>query len=302
MTDDPDATAEDQAARAAWLYYLGGMTQDQIARAMGVSRQRAQRLTHRLAGCLTLEAALRDRYGLHLARVAPGLGPGSDPLRAIASVAAGELERVLREPGPLTIALGTGRALRALVEAMGLIDAPQHRFVSLIGNIAPDGSASYFDVIMRIAEKVKAPHYPMPTPVVCASAAENAAFQALAPVRRVRELAQAADVTFVGVGQMGADAPLHMDGFLTAAELAEVQAAGAVGEMAGWIYDSAGRYMDLGLSARVGGVRVEPRDGRPVIAVAGGPAKVPAIAAALKSGLVNGLVTDEDTARAILSR
>ena len=65
-------------------------------------------------------------------------------------------------PDPLVIALGTGRAMRGMVDAMVKIDAPQHRLVSLIGNIAPDGSASFFDVVMRIADKVRAPHYPMP--------------------------------------------------------------------------------------------------------------------------------------------
>ena len=33
-----------EAARAGWLYYVAGMTQDQSAAELGVSRQRAQRL------------------------------------------------------------------------------------------------------------------------------------------------------------------------------------------------------------------------------------------------------------------
>ncbi|MEE8616314.1 MAG: sugar-binding transcriptional regulator, partial [Roseateles sp.] len=34
----------DQAARAAWLYYVGNHTQHDIAEQLGVSRQIAQRL------------------------------------------------------------------------------------------------------------------------------------------------------------------------------------------------------------------------------------------------------------------
>ena len=45
MTVEP--TLLDEAARAGWLYYVGGMTQDQIANELGVSRQRAQRLVSR---------------------------------------------------------------------------------------------------------------------------------------------------------------------------------------------------------------------------------------------------------------
>ncbi|MDM7930443.1 sugar-binding domain-containing protein [Tabrizicola sp.] len=312
---EPEPTLHDDAARAGWLYYVGGMTQDQIAAELGVSRQRAQRLVsramaeglihvrlnHRIGACLDLEAALRDRFGLTRARVAPGLGAGADPVRAIAPAAAAEIERFLRMPDPLVIALGTGRAMRGMVDAMAEVTAPQHRLVSLIGNIAPDGSASFFDVVMRIADKVRAPHYPMPVPVISTTAAENDAFHALAPVRRVVELATAADVVFVGVGQMSNDAPLLADGFVTRAELDEMQAAGAAGEVAGWVFDSDGNYLDVGTNTRTGGVRVARGLARPAIGIAAGASKAPAIRAALKSRIINGLVTDEETAKLLLS-
>ena len=314
MSSEP--SLQDEAARAGWLYYVAGMTQDQIAAELGVSRQRAQRLVsramteglihvrlnHRIGACLDLEAALRDRFGLDRVRVAPALGAGADPVRAIAPAAAAELERFLRMPDPLVIALGTGRAMRGMVDALTEIDAPQHRLVSLIGNIAPDGSASFFDVVMRIADKVRAPHYPMPVPVISTTPEENAAFHRLGPVQKVVELAKAADVVFVGVGQMSNDAPLLADGFVSRAELDEMQAAGASGEVAGWVFDSEGRYLDLGTNRRTGGVRVAQNLDRPSIGVAAGASKVPAIHAALKSRIINGLVTDEPSARLLLDR
>lgn len=311
-----EPSPQDDAARAGWLSYVGGLTQDQIAAELGVSRQRAQRLVsramaeglihvrlnHRIGACLDLEARLTDRFGLTRCRVVPGLGAGGDPVRAISPAAAAELERFLGMAEPLTVALGTGRALRGMVDAMTPMDAEQHRLVSLIGNIAPDGSASFFDVVMRIADKVRAPHYPMPVPVISPTPEENAAFHALPPVRRVVDLARSADVVFVGVGQMTGDAPLLKDGFVSRSELDEMQAAGAVGEVAGWVYDSAGTYLDLGTNRRTGGVRVAPGLPRPAIGVAGGAAKVAAIAAALQSRILNGLVTDEPTAIALLNR
>ncbi len=317
LLPDADPSTDDQAARAAWLYYVGGLTQDHIAAEMGVSRQRAQRLVsravaaglihvrlnHHLATCQSLEAALRERFGLVRCRVMPGLGPDRDPVRAIAPAAAEEMERVLRERRSLVIALGTGRALRGMVEALAPVEAPQHRLVSLLGNIAPDGSASYFEVIMRLAEKVHAPHYPMPVPVMADTPSENAVLQSLGAVRKVRELAQTADVTFVGIGQMTDDAPLLTDGFLTPGELREIQAVGAAGEIAGWIFDGEGRYLDLAINQRMTGVRVPPTGpDRPVIAIAAGEVKIVAATAALKSGIINGLVTDEPTAIGILAR
>ena len=41
---DADSDRLDDAARAGWLYYIAGNTQDEIAKKLGVSRQTAQRL------------------------------------------------------------------------------------------------------------------------------------------------------------------------------------------------------------------------------------------------------------------
>jgi DNA-binding transcriptional regulator LsrR (DeoR family) len=311
---DTDATPLDDAARAGWLYYVAGLTQDQIAQELGVSRQRAQRLVsraiaerlirvrleHRVSACLDLESALMRRFGLRLARVAPSLPEGLDPLPSIAPTAAAEIERVLRSQKPLVIALGTGRTLRAAVDELTAMECEQHRIVSLNGNISPDGSASYYDVIMRIADRVRAPHFPMPMPVIAGSLEERALFHALPSIQSVLRLAEAADVTFVGVGQMGDDAPLVKDGFLNAGELAQMQAAGAAGEVAGWAYDSEGRYLDSPINDRVAGVRVMAGAGRSVIAIAAGQTKLRAIHAGLIGRIFNGLITDERTARALL--
>ncbi len=311
----PEASLQDEAARAGWLYYVGGMTQDQIAAELGISRQRAQRLVsramteglihvrleHKIGACLRLEGELTRRYGLGHCRVAPGLGAGADPSRAIAAPAAALLETFLARAEPMILALGTGRALRAMVEELTSQDCARHKVVSLIGNIAPDGSASFFDVIMRIADKLSAPHYPMPVPVISETAEERALFHALRPVKEVVRLAQTADVSFVGVGHMGNDAPLVKDGFVTTLQMTELQGRGAIGEVVGGVFDGMGRYIDNEITGRMGGIRIKADRDAPVIGVAAGASKAAAIRAALSGRLINGLITDEATAALILA-
>ena len=120
------------------------------------------------------------------------------------------------------------------------MDCPQHKIVSLVGNIAPDGSASFYDIIMRIADTVRAPHYPMPIPVIASTVHEKDLFLAQKPVRNVIDLARQADVTMVGIGQLGEQAPLLQDGFVTADEMRGLLKAGAVGEIVGWAFDGEG--------------------------------------------------------------
>jgi DNA-binding transcriptional regulator LsrR (DeoR family) len=236
---------------------------------------------------------------LQTVRVAPSLGEGGDRARATAPLAATLLERILARPEPQIIAFGTGRSLSAMVEEVMQPPATAHKIVSLIGNIAPDGSASIYDVIMRLASKLHLPHYPMLVPVISETAEERAMFDHLKPVQAVRRLAVQANATFVGVGQLGDDAPVYKDGFVTRSELRELQNAGAIGELVGAFYDAQGRFVTTQTTERFGSFKIARDGDSPKIAIAAGASKLPAIRGALAGGLINGLVTDEDTARSL---
>lgn len=304
----------DLAARAGWLYYNGGLTQEQIAEELGVSRQRAQRLVaravtdglirvrieHPLKSCMELEQALTQKYDLTLCRIAPNLTKGSDPVKAIAPVAASVVEQIFSATEPKVIALGTGRALRAVVDEMQAMDCSHHKVVSLIGNVAPDGSASFFEVIMRVADKIRAPHYPMAVPVIAKDSEDRAHYHALPHVMNTRKLATNADYTIVGIGQLGKDAPLMVDGFVEPDELAKLKKIGAVGELVGWAFDIDGNYLQSGINEVVNGVQV-PQNDAPVICIAAGEDKRLPLAGALTGKLITGLITDERTAKFLLN-
>ena len=177
-----------------------------------------------------------------------------------------------------------------------------HRLVSLVGNISPDGAASFYDVLTRLADLTHAPHYPMLVPVIAKSDKERDHFVNLGPIRNVRALAAKADLTLIGVGQMDKDAPLFVDGFLTKRELDEVTRLGAVCDLTGWLFDADGKLVRSAINDRVTSVTREPAKDRPVVGVAMGAPKIAAIHAALKGRLINGLITNESTARAVLAK
>lgn len=305
----------DDAARAGWLYYIAGNTQDEIAVKLGISRQTAQRLValavserlvkvrleHPIAVCLDLAERLKERFALAFVEVTP-TDPASDSSTlGVAEAGAAEIERQLRAPGPQVIAIGTGRTLKAAIELLPAIKAPDKKIVSLTGNIAPDGSASFYSVIFTMADVVKARHFPMTMPVIATSTEERDLLHSQAMIRGTLALAAMADIAFVGVGDLGASAPIVEDGFISRAELTALQQAGAVGEITGWAYDRDGRLIEGLTNARVASAPI-PAIGRcRVIAIAKGPRKLAGIAAAVKGGLVNGLITDEWTAERLLS-
>ena len=311
---DPANRRLDDAARAGWLYYVAGNNQEEIAQKLGVSRQTAQRLVslsvseglikvrldHPIARCMELAAALKSRYALDLVEVVPSDPQSRSTTTGIAEAAAAEIERRLRASDPIVMAIGTGRTLKAAIDQLTPMECPQHKIVSLTGSIAPDGSAAYYNVIFDIAGMVKARSYPMPLPVIASSAAERDLLRQQPMIRETIALAARADVTFVGIGDLGVDAPLYLDGFITEGELKALQKAGAVAEIVGWAYDADGRLVDGLTNDRVVSASLPSRETALVVALAKGEKKLPGIRAALNRRLINGLLTDELTAESLL--
>ena len=200
------------------------------------------------------------------------------------------------------MAVGTGRTLKAAIDHLPPISCPQHCIVSLTGNIGPDGSAAYYNVIFSMAEAVEARHFPMPLPVFVASPEERALMHGQSLIRSTLALAAAADVAFVGIGEMDDEAPLFVDRFLTArrARAPSRPPAPSARSAAGSSTRPAACCTG-GANARTASAPIPDRDRATVIALAKGRRKLPAIAAALRGRLVNGLITDEATAEALLA-
>jgi DNA-binding transcriptional regulator LsrR (DeoR family) len=304
----------DLAARAAWLYYIAGNTQDQIARKLNVSRQAAQRmvatavaeglikfrLDHPIAACIELAEALQTRFALEYVEVVPG-DADVDGLVGIGSAAARQIEAHLAAKTPTVLAFSTGRTLRATVAQMAPMERPQHTVVSLVGTMTRDGRASPYDVVMRLADRTGATCYPLPTPVVTDTPEQRELLQNQRPYQVVRELAAQANAAFLGIGTLDAKAPLLVDGFITKEELAQLVDVGAVGEIAGSAFDTEGRLVSSALRSRTTAIPLDLPLRRLTVGIAGGRAKAQAVAAALRGRLLSALITDEAVAKAVLA-
>jgi len=315
-SSDSEGSRLDNAARAGWLYFIAGKTQDEIARTLNVSRATAQRLVslclaerlitfrleHPIAACMELAARLKDAFELRYCEVVPSDPASPTAVAGIAERAAALLESFLRGSKPAIIGMGTGRAMRASVEQLPSMDCPDLQLVSLVGNISPDGSASFFDTVARFADLTKARHYPMPLPLFVSSEAEREQLLQINPVTRIRAIAEKADLRLVGVGQIDQGAQLYVDGFINREELLELMRLGAVGELTGWAFDAQGRIIEGGTNQRVTSVPHRVSADSLTVGAAVGPAKVAAIRAALEGRMLTGLITDETTAKALLQR
>jgi DNA-binding transcriptional regulator LsrR (DeoR family) len=316
MVVDSEKSRLDDAARAGWLYFIAGHTQDEIAKMLQVSRASAQRLVslclaerlitfrleHPIAACMELASKLKERFDLVHCEVVPTDAAAPQATAGIAERCANLLDVTLRSERPVIVALGTGRAVRAAVERVTPIERPNHQLVSLVGTISADGSASFFDTVGRLADRTGARHYPVPLPFLMASEDERNRMVRIEPIAKVKAIAAKADLRLIGIGQMDQKAQVHVDGFVTREELFEMMRLGAIGEVTGWAYDAKGKLIKGGTNKRLTSIPPEVPAQATTIGAALGQAKVPAIRAALNGRLVNGLITDEATARALLEQ
>lgn len=308
---DTDASL---AIRAAWLHYAGGLTQAAVAKRLGVPSVKAHRLITRanqagavkvtidgeIAECVALEDKLAESFGLAYCEVTPDLDEVGLPTRALGIAGASFLRREIETGGNRTIGIGHGRTLAAVVDQLPGTGAKDVQFVSLLGGLTRNYSANPHDVMHRLAQKTGAPAFVMPVPFFANSVEDREVLLAQRGVRDVFELAARADLKFVGIGVVRPGASLVSSGMIEPAEIEDVKAKGGVGEILGHFFDAEGRDIETTLSARTMSISLDDLEDTRVVAIAGGAEKTGAIRSVLASGRLNGLITDERTAKALV--
>ncbi len=303
------------ATRAAWLYFAAGLTQSEVAERLNIQSTKAHRLIARasregmirvfvegpVAECVALENALAERYGLSFCRVAPDLGEGELPLKALALEGASFLRQILERGEHKIIGVGHGRTLAAVVEQLPQTPARDVQFVSLLGGLTRKFAANPFDVIHRLAERTGAEAYLLPVPVFANSVADRAVLMKQYGIADVFALARRASLLVVGIGQIHSDGFLVSSGMIKPDEVVELKRAGACADLLGHFFNAKGEMLDIDLSARATSMEAADLRKHRIVAIAGGLAKVTALLAVLRSGFLHGLIIDEATAQALAS-
>jgi DNA-binding transcriptional regulator LsrR (DeoR family) len=120
-------------------------------------------------------------------------------------------------------------------------------------------------------------------------------------IKAATEAAAARELALVGIGALDESAPLVRYGHLSKADRERLLSAGAVGDTCTRFFTAEGEPVRV-LDDRLIAIEWEHLLAIPrVIAMAAGMDKVAAISGALRSGVVNVLITDEATAARVLA-
>jgi DNA-binding transcriptional regulator LsrR (DeoR family) len=300
---------EELQTRVAWHYYVGNMTQQEIAQLLGTNRVRVNRLLaasresglvritidSRIAPCVALEEQLVERFGLQAAVVVP---TGATYEATMAALGIGAANYLIEHiAAGHTIGLGWGRTIRAVLRAI-----PQRAYgplsaVSLQGGLAHCPSINTFDIVSDFADLCHADGYLFPAPIYVSSQKVRDVILQEDAVRETYELARGADLALLTAGDL-TESLVITYGVKDPEDLRTLRKAGAVGDVLGHFVDENGKLINHPLNRRTVAVALEDLHAiKCVVLASGGAQKFFVTRAALRGGYVSVLVTDEDTAR-----
>ncbi|MFA3916335.1 sugar-binding transcriptional regulator [Ruegeria hyattellae] len=307
------------STKTAWMSFVAGQTQSQIARELEMSQSKVHRLinhalergyvTIRIEGgseeLLDLENRLKQTFGLARCTVASAGMSGRDDhealLQSVGEAAGHYLSQLLEKKAIMQIGVGMGETMSAAVAAMHTAQRADLKIVSITGSLLRKLSANPLDVVMRMQRKTGGEAYFLPVPYLASSVAERESFQSYQSVQELMELARQSDIFVVGIGSIDAESNLARTQEISAQELDDLRDAGVVGDIAGSFYDINGRIVETELGRKTVGMRGQELAGRRVLGMAAGLRKTQAVLGVLRSGLIHEIVLDEHLARAVLS-
>ena len=306
-------TGDELRIRAAWIYYIEGETQSNVAAILGVNRITVTRLLSEarrrgevsiqikgeMASLTELQRDLEKCFGLERAIVAPLSDAKTDPTAAIAAAAGAHISALMRSG--LTIGVGWGRTLHESLPHIEGRNLKAVRVVSLLGGIMEARRFNPAEFAWRFAELFEAEGYLIPAPALVDSADARKVLLEQRGLEHVFKMAETAEIAVFGAGGISEVSTTYKLGHLNENERKSLNEAGAAGDVLYNFIDEDGVAVKHPINDRVISVNLETLARIPQrVLVSGGNEKIVVIKAAMRAVAPTVLITDEVTARTLL--
>jgi DNA-binding transcriptional regulator LsrR (DeoR family) len=301
--------------RAAWLYYIEGMTQSDVAKKLGVNRIMITRLLSEarrrgevviriespIAPLVGLQHDLEQRFGLSSALVAPNEDPEIDPTKLIAATAGAYVSGLMASN--MTVGVGWGRTLHTMLPYIEGRALENVRVVSLLGGISQARRFNPAEFAWQFAEMFDAEGYLISAPAIVDSAQTKHALLEHCGLDQILEMAGACDVALLSCGGISALTTSYRLGHVSEAERQSMIENGAIGDILYNFLDKNGTPIPHPVNDRAISLSMERlKRVQKKVLISGGPEKTDIILATLKALDPSVLITDEMTARQLLAR
>ena len=306
-------------ARVAQMYHVENQRQADIAKHLRMSQATVSRMLKRAqdegmvrttvvspSGTYAeLEAGLRARYGIAEAIVVECSEDREGAIMARIGEAAAHFLEVTLQPGEVIGVSSWSETILKMVDNIHPMKAGKAKqVVQTLGGMGdPAVQIHANQLTTRLAKLTGAEAHLLTAPGVAQSREAKLVLLSDTYVRQTMELFSKVTLSVVGIGAMEPSGMLSRSGnVFTSREIAEVTNAGGVGDIGLRFFDAEGRPVTTPMDERVIGMSLsELGKTSRVMALAGGPSKTFAIRGALRTGVIDLLVTDKFTAERLLT-
>jgi DNA-binding transcriptional regulator LsrR (DeoR family) len=301
------------AARVCWYHYKEGLTQQETADRVGLSRASVNKIIsdarasglvrieidNRLSPCLDLERRLVERFGLKQAVVVPGPAREKDAYLVVGLATGDHISGALAPGAVLGMTWGSTLhfAARSLIPRTGA----GNTVVSLCGGLPRSMIINPYDNASTFARILDAACYYMTAPLIVEDRRLKDALLSSESVATVLDMASRIDLCVLTVTDLSQNSMIMQHGVLTQEMRQSLLDAGSVGAICDHYIDRDGRLVDHSINERTVSVPLELVGKIPVRVLAGGGSyKVDILRACLNAGICNVLVTEERAAQGLL--
>lgn len=300
---------QEQRIRAAWLYYIEGLNQQEVAAVLGITRLQVTRLladarrrgeiniqiNSDLEPIVSVQRQIETRFNISRVIVAPRSDPATDPIKPIA-VTAGRFITDYVHSG-MTIGVGWGRTLYSTlphIEGRALEDV---RVVSLLGGIAEAKRFNPAEFAWQFAERFNGEGYLVPAPAIVDSVETKHALLEHCGISQIFEYANSLDVAFVSAGGIASLNTSYRVGHVSEADRRSLIDAGVVGDILYNFINIKGEIVDHPVNDRAIAIDISKlKRAKDVVLISGGAEKIEALIGTLKLIKPSYFITDEITA------
>ncbi len=306
------------------MYYQQEMLQDEIAKKLNVSRTTVSRALTKAKkegyvkividfpteNFIELEKNLEKKYQLKEV-IAVKVYDIEQRDAAVAKEAAYYISRVLKSN--VTVGIAWGHMIKKIVDVFdeykvgNQVRAKNIEVVPFLGTMLPetahsnDLALSYASLLSsKLAEMVNGISYHFASPMYVKNIETKKMLLKEPQIKNVLQKAKDCDIGIFGIGALAENSSIAILDCEQRDMILNLSKQGGEGEIVGRVYDKYGNTLESEFNDRVIGVTLEEVKKVPTrVGIAFGEEKVKAIKVAVSTGIINVLITDSITAKAI---
>lgn len=300
--------------KIAYYYYILGLTQDEIAKRMSLTRQRVNHIIKSLVDLdivsinihgyehdnVKLECDLEQKYNLTKALIVEDYGESDTAIYKVANAAAQYLDRIIQR-GDM-IGISWGRTLEQVVKQMQYNKREECKVVQLMGayNIERDGEKSD-ELVRNLANRLECPGHIFYAPLIVEHEETKQWLMKEKGIISSYELMSQCNIALIGVGVISEKATMYLRGNYTKEDIEALQENGFIADIVMNPIRKNGSWEGCSVSNRIMSADIEClKKIDNTVLIACGKEKIDAIKASLLTGCVNTLITDHETANQMI--